>query len=67
MSLLLDALVTKVDSGRNTLSTPQLQGPDQKLVQHINTLQEQLYAERREKKSEGRLTMLVSVAGFGSL
>ena len=50
MSLRLDALVKKADSGRNTLSTPQVQGADQKLVQHINTLQEQLYAERRENK-----------------
>jgi hypothetical protein len=50
MSLRLDALVKKADAGRNAVSTPQLQGADQKLVQHINTLQEQLYAERRENK-----------------
>jgi hypothetical protein len=50
MSLRLDALVKKVDSGRNTLSASPIQGADDKLVQHINTLQEQLYAERRENK-----------------
>lgn len=50
MSLRLDALVKKADSGRNTICAPQLQGADQKLVQHINTLQEQLYAERRENR-----------------
>lgn len=50
MSLRLDALVKKADAGRNAVSTPQLQGADQKLVLHINTLQEQLYAERRENK-----------------
>lgn len=50
MSLRLDALVKKADAGRNAVSTPQLQGADQKLVQHINTLQEQLYAERRKNK-----------------
>jgi septal ring factor EnvC (AmiA/AmiB activator) len=50
MSLRLDALVKKADAGRNAVSTPQLQGADQKLVKNINTLQEQLYAERRENK-----------------
>jgi septal ring factor EnvC (AmiA/AmiB activator) len=50
VSLRLDALVKKAESGRNSVSTQQLQGADQKLVQHINTLQEQLYAERRENK-----------------
>ena len=50
MSLRLDALVKKADSGRNTLSASPIHGADQKLVQHINTLQEQLYAERRENK-----------------
>jgi hypothetical protein len=42
--------VKKAESGRNTLSASPVQGADQKLVQHINTLQEQLYAERRENK-----------------
>jgi chromosome segregation ATPase len=50
MSLRLDALVKKADSGRNTPSALPVQGGDQKLVHHINTLQEQLYAERRENK-----------------
>jgi len=50
MSLRLDALVKKADSGCNTNAAPQVQGADQKLVQHINTLQEQLYAERRENR-----------------
>lgn len=50
MSLRLDALVKKADSGRNTPSASPIQGADQKLVQHINTLQEQLYAERRENR-----------------
>lgn len=50
MSMRLDALVKKADAGRNSVSTQQLQGADPKLVQHINTLQEQLYAERRENR-----------------
>jgi septal ring factor EnvC (AmiA/AmiB activator) len=50
MSLRLDALVKKADAGRNAVSASPIQGADQKLVQHINALQEQLYAERRENK-----------------
>jgi hypothetical protein len=51
MSLRLDALVKKAESGRGSLSTSsQIQDGDQKLVHHINTLQEQLYAERRENR-----------------
>ena len=52
MSLRLDALVKKAESGHSTVSTslPPIQGGDQKLVHHINTLQEQLYAERRENR-----------------
>jgi len=51
MLLCIDALVKKPDdSGRNTVSASQIQGADQKLVQHINTLQEQLYKERRENR-----------------
>jgi hypothetical protein len=42
LSLRLDALVKKADSGRNMPSASQIQGADQKLVQHINPLQEQL-------------------------
>jgi hypothetical protein len=50
MSLRLDVLVRKADSGGNTISASQIQGADQKLVQHINTLHEQLYTERRENR-----------------
>ena len=50
MSLRLDVLVKKADSGRNIPSASPIQGADQKFVQHINTLQEQLYVERRENK-----------------
>jgi hypothetical protein len=50
MSLRLDALVKKADSGRNASSASPVQGADQKLVHHINTLQEQLYTERRENR-----------------
>lgn len=51
MSLRLDAVVKKAESGRSTVtaSSP-IQGGDQKLVHHINTLQEQLYAERRKNR-----------------
>lgn len=51
MSLRLDGLVKKAESGRSTQTTSSpIQGGDQKLVHHINTLQEQLYAERRENR-----------------
>ena len=50
MSLRLDVLVKKADSGRNTPSASPVQDGDQKLVHHINTLQEQLYTERRENR-----------------
>ena len=51
MSLRLDALVKKAESGRSIVNTsPAIQDADQKLVHHINTLQEQLYAERRENR-----------------
>lgn len=51
MSLRLDALVKKAESGRSTQTTSSpIQGGDQKLVHHINTLQERLYAERRENR-----------------
>ena len=50
MSMRLDALVKKADSGRNTPSASSVQGGDQKLVHHINALQEQLYTERRENR-----------------
>jgi hypothetical protein len=49
MSQRLDALAKKTDGHRNT-SVADSHGSDQKLVQHINTLQEQLYSERRENR-----------------
>ena len=50
ISLRLDALAKKPDANRN-LSTPvDMRTADQKLVQHINNLQEQLYAAQRENK-----------------
>lgn len=50
MSLRLDALAKKSDGNRNVPSAVDMRTADQKLVQHINNLQEQLYAERRENK-----------------
>ena len=50
MSLRLDALAKKTDGHRNASVVVDSHGPDQKLVQHINTLQEQLYSERRENR-----------------
>jgi hypothetical protein len=50
MSLRLDALAKKTDGHRNASVVVESQGSDQKLVQHINTLQEQLYSERRENR-----------------
>ncbi|MBZ5631023.1 MAG: hypothetical protein LAO06_19390, partial [Acidobacteriia bacterium] len=50
MSLRLDALAKKSDGNRNVPSAVDMRTTDQKLVQHINNLQEQLYAERRENK-----------------
>ena len=50
MSLRLDALAKKTDGHRNTSVVADSHGSDQKLVQHINTLQEQLYSERRENR-----------------
>jgi hypothetical protein len=48
MSLRLDALAKK--SNRNPPNAIDMHTADQKLVQHINSLQEQLYAERRENR-----------------
>jgi hypothetical protein len=48
LSLRLDALAKKSDGNRNGGSA--VRSADQKLVQHINSLQEQLYVERRENK-----------------
>jgi hypothetical protein len=50
MSLRLDALVKKSNGTRDTAKAVELRSADQKLVQHINNLQEQLYAEKRENK-----------------
>lgn len=50
MSLRLDALAKKSDGNRDVPSAVDMRTADQKLVQHINNLQEQLYAERRENK-----------------
>ena len=50
MSLRLDALAKKADGNRGVPSPLDLGTADQKLVQHINNLQEQLYTERRENK-----------------
>ena len=50
MSLRLDALARKSDSIRNVSSPIDTRTADQKLVHHINNLQEQLYVERRENK-----------------
>jgi chromosome segregation ATPase len=50
MSLRLDALAKKSDGNRNPPNAIDMHTADQKLVQHINSLQEQLYAERRENR-----------------
>lgn len=50
MSLRLDALAKKSDGHRNAGVVVDSHGSDQKLVQHINTLQEQLYSERRANR-----------------
>jgi len=50
MSLRLDALAKKTDGQRYASVVVDSHGSDQKLVQHINTLQEQLYSERRENR-----------------
>lgn len=49
MSFRLDALAKKLNSGREALGAVDVRTADQKLVQHINNLQEELYAEKREK------------------
>jgi hypothetical protein len=50
ISLRLDALAKKPDVNRNAASVVDVRSADQKLVEHINTLQEQLYAERQENR-----------------
>lgn len=50
MSSRLDALAKKSNSTRDAPSVVDVGTADQKLVQHINHLQEQLYAEKQENK-----------------
>jgi hypothetical protein len=50
LSLRLDALAKKSNGIRDTPRAVDVRAADQKLVQHINNLQEQLYAEKRENK-----------------
>ena len=50
MSLRLDALAKKSEAHRSAVNVVDVRNADQKLVEHINTLQEQLYTERRENK-----------------
>ncbi|MGE5112921.1 MAG: hypothetical protein ACM3JB_18805 [Acidobacteriaceae bacterium] len=50
LSFRLDALAKKSNGGRDAASTVDVCNADQKLVHHINNLQEQLYAEKRENK-----------------
>ena len=50
MSLRLDALAKKSGGPGNNNVAVDSRASDQKLVQHINTLQEQLYSERRENR-----------------
>jgi hypothetical protein len=50
MSFRLDALAKKSNGGRDAASTVDVRNADQKLVHHINNLQERLYAEKRENK-----------------
>lgn len=50
MSLRLDTLAKKSSGHRSANVVVDSKTSDQKLVQHINTLQEQLYSERRENR-----------------
>jgi len=50
LSFRLDALAKNSNCGRDAASTVDVRKADQKLVHHINNLQEQLYAEKRENK-----------------
>jgi len=50
MSLRLDALAKKSGAHGNFTPVTESRPSDQKLAQHINTLQEQLYSERRENR-----------------
>lgn len=50
ISCRLDALARKSKGGRDAGGGVDVRTADQKLVEHINNLQEQLYAEKRENK-----------------
>ena len=50
LSLRLDAIAKKSDASRSVSNPVDVRSADEKLVQHINNLQEQLYTERRENK-----------------
>jgi hypothetical protein len=50
MSFRLDALAKKSNGNREGSGVVDVRTADQKLVQHINNLQEQLYVEKRENK-----------------
>jgi hypothetical protein len=50
MSFRLDALAKKSNANREPGGGVDVRNADQKLVQHINNLQEQLYVEKRENK-----------------
>ena len=50
ISLRLEALAKKPDANRNLAGPIDMRTADQKLVQHINNLQEQLYAAQLENK-----------------
>jgi hypothetical protein len=50
MSMRLDALAKRSETNRGARVAADAGDTDQKLVKHINTLQEQLYNERRENK-----------------
>lgn len=50
MSFRLDALAKKSNDSRDGANAIDVRSADQKLVQHINNLQEQLYAEKRENR-----------------
>jgi hypothetical protein len=50
MSFRLDALARKSTGNRDAANAVDVRTADQKLVHHINNLQEQLYAEKRENK-----------------
>ena len=50
MSVRLEALRNKPGTTGEAKTSPELRGADAKLVTHINTLQEQLYAERNNNR-----------------